>query len=69
MKDNNYHITSDLIDCVKQEVELDGLNSNSIWIVVKSLKVNKDNRVKNLSNFFYFLSFRYINFLSEIISN
>lgn len=50
IQDNNYFVTSDLLESKigkekASEVEYDGLHCNSIWIVVKSLKVNKDNRV------------------------
>jgi len=30
------------------DAEYDGLHCNSVWIVVKSLKVNKDNKVHKL---------------------
>lgn len=55
IQDNNYFVTSDLLETKigkekASEAEHDGLHCNSIWIVVKSLKVNKDNRV----NFIFF---------------
>ena len=49
--DNQYYITSELMDPkpgkdkAGPDAEYDGLHCNSVWIVVKSLKVNKDNKV------------------------
>lgn len=49
--DNQYYITSELLDPkpgkdkTGPDAEYDGLHCNSVWIVVKSLKVNKDNKV------------------------
>lgn len=59
MKNNNYFISSDIISHSQQQMELDGLHSRSIWIVVKSLKVNKENRVhlKKKPLIFFFQDF------------
>ena len=35
---------------LKKSQEIDGLQANSLWIVVKSLKVNADNRIFKLSH-------------------
>ena len=52
VKDNNYYISSSMIDqqINKKLQEIDGLQANSLWIVVKSLKVNAENRIFKLSH-------------------
>lgn len=54
VKENNtFMITSSFLEKIEKgleekkgkENELDGLKSNSLWIVVKSLKMNTENRV------------------------
>lgn len=53
VKDNSYYLTSSLIERHRQNhktAEFDGLNVNNLWIVVRSLKVNAENRVFKLSS-------------------
>ena len=46
--EGNYWMNSQSIleNHYKNSSEVDGLNENSIWFVVKSLKSNKDNKVR-----------------------
>lgn len=71
-ENNSFMITTSFLEKnmeenIVKESDIDGLKSNSLWIVVKSLKMNTDNRVYyNLFKVFK-KSFRFLNYRKEII--
>jgi len=76
VKENCFFITSSTIEnhqIPKKSQEIDGLQANSLWIVVKSLKVNANNRIFKLSHGDYIklgrIRFRIKEFSSKFDNN